>query len=279
MILAFWMLSFKSAFSFSSFTFIKRFFRASLLSAIKVMPSAYLKLLIFLPAILTTACASFRPAFLMMYSAYKLIKQGDNIQPWYTPFPVLNQYVVPCPVLTVVSCPVNRFIRTQVRWSGIRDRGSVSIQFSSVTQSCPTLCNPMDYSTPGFPVHHQFPELAQTHAHQVGDAIQPSHPLFSSCLHLSQHQGLFQWVSSPHQVAKVLEFQLQHPSFQWIFRTIFFRIDWFELAVQGTLKSLLQHHSSKASIPQCSAFLIVQLSHPYMTTGKTTALARWTFFG
>ena len=90
----------------------------------------------------------------------------------------------------------------------------------SVTQSCPTLCDPMDCSMPGFPVHHQFPEPTQTHVHWVGDAIQPSHPLSSPSLpafHLSQHQGLFQWVGSSHQVAKVLEFQLKHQSFQWIF--------------------------------------------------------------
>ena len=96
------------------------------------------------------------------------------------------------------------------------------IQFSSAVQSCPTLCNPMDYSMPGFPVHHQLLEPSQTHVHWVGDAIQPSHPLsFPSppAFNLSQHQGLFQWVSSSHQVAKVLEFQLQHQSFQWIFRT------------------------------------------------------------
>ena len=97
-------------------------------------------------------------------------------------------------------------------------------QFSSFTQLCPTLCDPMDCSAPGFPVHHQLPELAQTHVHRVGDAIQPSHPLSSPSpltFHLSQNQGLFQWVSSSHQVAKVLEFQLQHQSFQWIFRTDF----------------------------------------------------------
>ena len=93
-------------------------------------------------------------------------------------------------------------------------------QFISVTQLCLTLCNPMDCSTPGFLVRHQLPELAQTHVYRVDDAIQPSHPL-SSPYHLSQHQGLFQWVSSFHQVAKVLEFQLQHQSFQWIFRTDF----------------------------------------------------------
>ena len=96
--------------------------------------------------------------------------------------------------------------------------------FSSVSQSCPTLCDPMNCSTPGLPVHHQLPELTQTHVHPVGDAIQPSHPLSSHsppAFNLSQHQGLFQTVSSSHQVAKVLEFQLQHQSFQWIFRTDF----------------------------------------------------------
>ena len=130
-----------------------------------------------------------------------------------------------------------------------------SVQFSSVAQSCPTLCDPMDCSFPGFPVHHQLLELAQTHVHRVGDATQPSCPLSSSsppAFNRSYHQGLFQWVSSSHQVARVLEFQLQHHSFQWIFRTDFF-------AVQGTLKSLFQHHRSKASILWRSAFFIVQL--------------------
>ena len=124
--------------------------------------------------------------------------------------------------------------------------------------------------------------LFKTHVHWVTDAIQPSHPLLSPSpptLNLSQYQGLFKWVSSSNQVAKVLELQLQLQSFQWI-GLIFFRIDWLDLlAVQGTLKSLLQHHSSKASIPQCSAFFRVQLSHLYMTTGKTTALTRWIFVG
>ena len=101
---------------------------------------------------------------------------------------------------------------------------------------------------------------------------QPSHPLLSPsppAFNISQHQGLFRWVSSLHQVARVLELQLQHQSFQWIFRTDFFRIDWFDLfAVQGTLKSLHQYHSSKASILWHWVFFIVQLSHPYMTTGN-----------
>ena len=99
-----------------------------------------------------------------------------------------------------------------------------SVSFSLVTQLCPTLCDPMDCSAPGLPVHHQLPEFTQTHVHSVGDAIQPSHTLSSPsppALNLSQHQGLFKWVSSWHQVDKVLEFQLQHQSFQWIFRTDF----------------------------------------------------------
>ena len=118
MILVFWMLSFKPPFSLSSFTFIKRLF-SSLLSAIRVVSSAYLRLLIFFLAILIPACAPSSPAFLMMYSAYKLNKQGDNIQPWRTPFPIWNQSVVPCPVLTVTSWPAYRFLKIQVRWSGI----------------------------------------------------------------------------------------------------------------------------------------------------------------
>ena len=95
-------------------------------------------------------------------------------------------------------------------------------QFSSVTQLCPTLCNSMNRSTSGLPVHHQLLEFTQTHVHWVGDAIQPFHPLSSPsppALNLSQHRGLFQWVSSSHQVAKLLEFQLQHQSFQWTPRT------------------------------------------------------------
>ena len=97
-----------------------------------------------------------------------------------------------------------------------------SVEFSSVTELCPTLCDPMDCSMPGFPVHHQLLELVPTHVYRVSDAIQPSHPLSSLSPHtfnFTQHQGLFKWVSSSHQVAKVLELQLQHQSFQWIFRT------------------------------------------------------------
>ena len=114
------------------------------------------------------------------------------------------------------------FFTTSATWEG--PVASHSVQFSSVTQSCPTLCDPRDWIMPGFPVHYQLPELTQTHVRWVGDAIQPSHPLsspFPPAFSLSQHQDLFQWVSSLHQVAKVLEFQLQHQSFQWLFRTNF----------------------------------------------------------
>ena len=118
MIFICWMLSFKPVFSLSSLTFIKRLFSSSLY-AIRVVSSAYLRLLIFLPAILIPACASSSLAFHMMYSACKLNKQGDNIQPWCTPFPFWNQSVVPCALLTVSFWPAYRFLRRQVRWSGI----------------------------------------------------------------------------------------------------------------------------------------------------------------
>ena len=125
-------------------------------------------------------------------------------------------------------------------------------QFSSVTQSCLTLCDPMDCSTPGPHVHHQFPEFTQIHVHWVGDEIQPSHPLSSPSpptFNLSRHQGLFQWVSSSHQVAKVLEFSFSISPSNEYSRLFSFRMDWFDLlAGQGTLKSLFQHHSSKISI-------------------------------
>ena len=155
----------------------------------------------------------------------------------------------------------------------------IYFQFSSVAQSCLTLCDPMIRSTPGLPVHHQLLESTQTHVHWVGDAIQPSHPLLSPsppAPNPSQHQDLFQWVNSSHEVAKVLEFQFQ--PFQWKPRTDLLQDGWLNLlAVQGTLKSLLQHHSSKASILRHSALFTVQLWHPYMTTGKTIALTRQTF--
>ena len=146
-----------------------------------------------------------------------------------------------------------------------------ALQFSSIAQSHPTLCDPMD-----LPFHHQLLEFTQTYVHWVSDAIKPSHPLSSPSpptFNLSQHLGLFKWVCSSHQVAKVLEFQLQHQSFHEYSGPNSFRMDWLDLLeVQGTLKSLLQHHSSKASILWCSAFFIVQLSHPHITTRKNHSL-------
>ena len=118
-IFIFWMLNFKPAFSLCPFTFLKRLFSSSSFSARRMVSSAYLRLLIFLPAILIPACDSSSPVFLMMYSTYKVNKQGDNTQPWRTPFPIWNQSVVPCPVLTVASWPAYRFLKRQVRWSGI----------------------------------------------------------------------------------------------------------------------------------------------------------------
>ena len=115
----FWMLSFKPTFSLSFFTFIKRLFSSSSLSVIRVVLSAYLRLLLFLPAILIPTCASSSPVFHMRYSAYKLNKQSDNMKPWCTPFPVWSQSVVPCPVLTVASSHAYMFLKGQVRWSGI----------------------------------------------------------------------------------------------------------------------------------------------------------------
>ena len=155
-------------------------------------------------------------------------------------------------------------------------------RFSSVTQSCPTICNPMDCSIPGLLVHHQLPGFAQTHAHWVSDAIQPSHPLSSPsppAFNLSQHQGLFQWVNSSHQVVKVLELQLQHQSFQWIFRTDLGWTGWISFQSKGLSKVFSNTTVQKATILQRSAFFLVLLSYPYMTTGKTIALTRRTFVG
>ena len=146
------------------------------------------------------------------------------------------------------------------------------IQLSSVTQSCPTLCDPMNHSRPGLPVHHQLPEFTQTHVHQVGEAIQPSHPL-SSPSHpalIPISIGVFSNESTLRmRWPKYWSFSFSISPFNENPGLISFRMDWLDLlAVQGTHKSLLQHHSSTASILQCSAFFTVQLSHPYMTTGK-----------
>ena len=150
------------------------------------------------------------------------------------------------------------------------------IQFSSVAQSCLSISDPTDCSRQGLPVQHQLLEFTQTHVHWVGDAIQPS-PLLSSpsppAFNLSQHQDLLKWVRWP----KYWSFSFNISPSNESSGLISFRMDWLDLlAVQGTLKSLLQHQSSKASILRHSAFLY-QLSHSYMTTGKTIALTTQTF--
>ena len=157
----------------------------------------------------------------------------------------------------------------------------ISSDLKLITQSCLTLCNHMDCSTPGLPVHHQLPESTQTHVHWVGDAIQPSHPLspllllpsiFPSIRVFSNESTLCMRWPKYWSFSFSVSPSNEHPGL------ISFRMDWLDLlAVQGTLKSLFQHHSSKASILRCSAFFTIQLSHPHMTTGKTIALTRRTF--
>ena len=158
-----------------------------------------------------------------------------------------------------------------------------SVQFSSVTQSCLTLCDPMNCSTPGLPVRHQLPQLTQTHIHRVRDAIQPSHPLSSPSPPVPIPPSI-------RVFSKESTFRMRWPKY-WSFSFSIipskeipglssFRMDWLDLlAVQGILKSLLQYHSSKASVLWCSTFFTVQHSHPHMTTGKTIALTRWTLVG
>ena len=155
----------------------------------------------------------------------------------------------------------------------------LSVQFSRSVRLFVTPCAAACQAS----LSHQLPEFTQTHIHWVSDAIQPSHPLSSpsppTC-DLSQHQGLFEWVSCSYRVAKYWSFSFSISLSNEHSGLNSFRMDWLNLlAVQGTLKSLLQHHISQPSIPQHSAFFIVQLSHPYMTTGKTIALTRRTYFG
>ena len=157
------------------------------------------------------------------------------------------------------------------------------VQLSSVAELYLNLCNFMDCSTPGFLVHYQLPELAQTHIHLVSDAIQPSHPL-SPLLLLSSNFPSIRVFSNESVLyirwPKYWSFSFSISPSNEYSELSFLRIDWFVLlAVQGTLKSLLQHHSSQASILWCSAYFMVQLSQPYMTTGKIIALTRQNFVG
>ena len=151
-------------------------------------------------------------------------------------------------------------------------------QIRSVVQSCPTLCNPMNRSTPGLPVYHQLQEFTETRVHRVSDAIQPSHPVLSPsplAPNPSQHQSFSNESTLCMRWPKYWSFSFSIMPSKEIPGPISFRMDRLDLlAVQGTRKTLLQHHSSKASILRCSAFFTVQLSNPYMTTGKTIALTR-----
>ena len=143
--------------------------------------------------------------------------------------------------------------------------GFGSVQFSSVTQSCPTLCDPMNNSIPGLPVHHQLPEFTQTHVHWVGDAIQPSHPLSSPsppAPNPSQHQGLFQWVNSSHEVAKVLEFQLQHHLLQW----------WADLLQNGLVGSHCSPRDSQESSPTPQFKCINSLALSFLHSPTLTSM-------
>ena len=161
--------------------------------------------------------------------------------------------------------------------------GVHAYHFSSVAQSHPTLCDPVDCSTPGLPVHHQLLELAQTHVHRVGDAIQPFHPLSSPSPHtfsLSHIRVLSNESILCIRWPKDWSFSFSISPSNECSGLISFRMDWLALlAVQGTLKNLLQHLHSKTSVLWHSAFFILQLSHPYMTPGKTVALTRQTFVG
>ena len=160
------------------------------------------------------------PAFLMVQLSHSYMTTGKTI--------ALTRQIFVGKVMSLLFNMLSRLViaflpRSKLLLISWLQSPSAVI-FSSVVQSCPTICDPVDCSTPGFPVHHQLLEFTQTHVHRVGDAIQPSHPLSSPSpptYNLFQHQGLFQRVSSSHQVAKVLEFQLQHKSFQWIFRIDF----------------------------------------------------------
>ena len=157
-----------------------------------------------------------------------------------------------------------------------KDHHYLLLQFSSVTQSCLTLCDPMSYSMPGLPVQHELPEPTQTHVHLISDAIEPSHPLSSPVL-LPSIVPIIRVFSNESALCirwpKYWSFSFNISPSNEYSGLISFRSDWLDL------KSLLQHHSSKASILRCSAFFTVQLPHPYMTTGKTIALTRWTFVG
>ena len=184
---------------------------------------------------------------------------------------LLSPYLLPSP-----SPPTNPAVSINDIISSNTHIVSQSVQSLSHAR----LCNPMNRSTPGLPVHHQLLEFTQTCIHRVRDAIQPPHPLSSPSSpapNPSQIQSLFNESTLHMRWPKYWSFSFSIIPSKEIPRLIFFRMGWLDLlAVQGSLKSLLQQHSSKASILQCSVFFTVQHSHPYMTTGKTIALTRRT---
>ena len=176
------------------------------------------------------------------------------------------------------QAPLSIALSWQEYWSRLSFPSPLFEYFCcSVAQLCLALCDPMDCSTPGLLVPHHLPRFAQVHVHCISDAVQPSHPLSPPS---PPALNLFQWVSPLHQVAKRLELQLQHQSFQWILKVDFLKdkLVWSPCR-QGTLKSLLQHYNLKAWILQHSAFFMDQVSHLYMTTEKTIVLNMQTFTG
>ena len=206
----------------------------------------------------------------------------SNISPLYIVFNLfqldffLLNWKSPVEVLLLLLLSLF-FLHSLLKWTYIYVFSSVQLV------SHVWLCDPTDCSTLGFPVYYQLQELAQTPVHWVGDAIQPSHFLlspFPPAFNLFQHQGLFSELALRIRWPKYWSFNFSVSPSNIHSGLISLRIDWFDLlAVQGTLKSLLQHHSSKASILWCTDFFIVQLSHSYMTTGKAIGLTRWTFVG
>ena len=170
-------------------------------------------------------------------------------------------FMKPVPSFTINSCPISFHLYT------IHSPIPSLVQFSSVVQSCSTLCHPMNHSTPGLPVYHQLAEFTQTHVHWVGDAIQPSHPLSPPsppAPNPSQHQGLFQWVNSSHEVAKVLEFQLQHQSYQWTPRT--------DLLQDGLVGSPCNPRDSQESSPTPQFRSINSLGLSFLHSSTLTSI-------
>ena len=240
-----------------------------------------------------TAGFSMAPAvYLLNFLSYRIYKYFLSIYHFLLLWCSLKHKVFSSDEIQIISfffcCLCSQCLRNQ---SWIKDyidfsskifvALSLTFQSSSVTQRCPALCEPMDCSTLGFFVHHQLLQLTQTHVHWVGDAIQPSHPLSSPsppAFSLSQTHWVFSSESVLHiRWPKYWSFSYSINLSNEYSGLISFKMDWLDLL--GTLKSLFQHHSSKASILWHWAFFIVQLSHPYMNTGKTIAWTGWTFVG